>query len=181
MKLYNRFERPETIPAQKCPKDEQRYIEKIDKNGHSYLVDGELVPFYENIQKYKDDCDIYKILNRYENGDPEVIKRLDTQRGQFGDFTDLPTNIIDIKNKLNSAEKLFESLPLEDRQVCDNNVNVFLSNLTKGVLPNSLQKLFAPAEVEPVVSTKVEEKIENASASSPATIHEAINGQGGNV
>lgn len=181
MKLFSRFDRPETIPAPQCPKDEQLFIEKIDKNGHSYLVDGDLVPFYDNIQKYKDDCDVYKILNRYENGDPQVIKRLDTQRGQFGDFSDLPTDIIDIKNKLNSAEELFNSLPLEDRQDCQNNVNVFLSNLTKGILPKSLEKLFKPqAQVAPVVSTTIEEKIDTASQSTPSTIKEAINGQGGN-
>lgn len=183
MTIKSRFDRPATIPAPKCPKDEQRYIEKIDKNGHSYLVAGELVPFYENMQKFKDDCDVYKILQRYENGDPDVIEKLSAKGGQFGDFSDLPTDIIDIKNKLNSAESLFNSLPLEDREACGNNVNVFLSNLTKGILPKSLQKMLAPqSQVETVQeSTKLEQKVEVAAQESPATIKDAINGNGGNL
>lgn len=180
MKLYNRFDRPATIAAPACPKEEQRYIEKIDKNGHTYLVEGEVVPFYDNIQKYKDDCDVYKIIDRYQNGDSEIIKMLDSQRGQFGDFSDLPTDIIDIKNKLNSAERLFNSLPLEERNACDNNINVFLSNLTKGILPLSLQKILGVNVQEPE-SPVNEQKVEAAAASAPATINEAINGQGGNL
>lgn len=181
-KIFSRFDRPETIPEPPCPRDEQRFLEKIDKNGHSYLVEADIYPFYENIQKYKDDCDIYKILQRYENGDPEAIERLARKGGQYGDFTDLPTDIIDLKNKLNSAEKLFESLPKDERQACDNNVNVFLANLVKGQLPNSLKNVLG-VQSEPVqtISQTIEQKVETASATAPTTINEAINGQGGNL
>lgn len=180
VKIYSRFDRPATISAPDCPTDEQTYVEKIDKDGHSYLVKGDLIPFYDNIQKYKDECDVYKILRRYEDGDPDIISRLSSQGGQFGDFTDLPTDILDIKNKLNSAERLFNSLPLADREKCDNNINVFLSNLTKGILPDSLQKVLGVGSSEPV-SSAVENKVETVVENKPATIQEAINGQGGNV
>lgn len=180
-KIYSRFNRPATIPEPECPMDEQRYIEKIDKNGHSYLVAGDVVPFYENIQKYKDECDVYKVLERYEAGDPVVVNRLNAQGGSFGDFSDLPTDILDIKNKLQSAEKLFNNLTLEEREACDNNVNVFLANLTKGVLPESLKKAIHPElYVEtPVVSQKIENKVETAVEQSKTTINDAVNGQGG--
>lgn len=178
MEIFSRYKRVNTIPAPECPKTEQRYIEKIDKNGHSYLVEGEVVPFYDNIQKYKDECDVYKILSRYESGDPDALSKLSGVGGAFGDFSDLPTDIIDIKNKLRSAELLFEKLPLEERQECDNNVNVFLSNLTQGILPKSIKKQLGI--VEENLSAKQEQAIENATAQGPATIQEAIQ-NGGNA
>lgn len=180
VKLYSRFDRPKTIPEPPCPKDEQRFIEKIDKDGRKYLVEGDVVPFYANIQKYKDECDIYKILQRYESGDPDVVRRLAGQGGQYGDFTDLPTNLIDIKNKLKSAEELFNNLPLAERQACENNVNVFLANLSHGELPESLKKALGIG-VEAPVSQTIENKIEQATEVTPTTINEAINGQGGNA
>ena len=181
-KIYSRFDRPETISEPVCAFEEQRYIEKIDKNGASHLVEAEMYPFYDNIQKFKDDCDVYKILDRYENGDPDVAERLNVQGGSFGDFSDLPTDIIDIKNKLKSAETLFNNLPTNEKQECDNNVNVFLSRLTQGILPASLEKILNPeAYKEKYESPKIEEKVEQAVQTSTSTIAEAVNGQGGNL
>lgn len=152
MEFYSRYNRPATIPAPECPKERPIYIEKIDKHGHTYLEETGKEPFYDNIQKFKDECDVYTILKRYEAGDPNIVARLDKAfpDGHI-DISNFPTNLIDLKNLLGQAEVLFDCLTPTERSSYDNNVNVFLSKLSNGEVPETLKNIITQKTAEPVV------------------------------
>lgn len=159
MEFFSLSNRPVTIDYPECEVERPIYLEKIDKNGHTYLEQTGVEPFVENIQKFKDECDVYTILKRYEAGDPNIVARLDKSfvNGEI-DITNLPDNILDLKNALNQAEVLFDSLTPTERKSYDNNVNVFLADLAKGNLPESLNKIISPKVEDVKVEQPVEQK-----------------------
>lgn len=98
-----------------------RYIRYNDDKGVPTIKVKEKFDLYNDIQTYKDDNDIYKILARV-SGD---ISKLDFNKGVYIDVTKLPDNYNDLMNLNFAIKSDFDSLPIKYKELLGNNFNVF--------------------------------------------------------
>lgn len=100
------------------------YSGRYDANGRVVLEEKGTEDLYAYIQSFADSVDINVILARFANGDSEALSRA---QGFYADVTDFPANMADALNRINQAEEMFKSLPLEVRQRFDCSFEQFLS------------------------------------------------------
>lgn len=98
-----------------------------------YATDGVLVlkedgqhNLYEEIQSHRDSTDIELIIDRYFNGDPTALSRV---QGTYADITNMPQNMHEAMALVDNARRDFESLPVDIKQLFDNDPNQFLATL----------------------------------------------------
>lgn len=104
--------KPKTKPNAAGNREEVSYIEKRDKEGHPYLEKNGVVNTYEKRQTYKEEYDIYSMMERYANGDLSVMKTT----GTYIDASAMPTNFHEAYNVINSQKEKFDGLPVEIKQ-----------------------------------------------------------------
>jgi hypothetical protein len=93
----------------------------------------------EQIDSYKDDCDVYKILERVAAvGDPTLLNR---RVGSFGDFVDLPDNINDFNGMCNST---FDKT----------------KNISKDLLQAAINEKLSKVDLDKVINNHVKAQIE---------------------
>ena len=95
------------------------------------LKDGEPVKVgevnvYDKIQSYKDECDIYNIIKRYEAGDFSAIPDVNSRPQIEGDVSDVPTDMIGSYANMDQAITNFNKLPKAIRELYHNNVSEFM-------------------------------------------------------
>lgn len=100
------------------------YSGRYDANGRVVLEEKGTEDLYAYIQSFADSVDINVILARFANGDTDALSRA---QGFYADVTDFPANMADALNRINQAEEMFKSLPLEVRQRFDCSFEQFLS------------------------------------------------------
>lgn len=66
--------------------------------------------FYQEIQSYKDECDIYQILERVKNGE---IALMNAKPGTYGDVSNLPDNFIDLMKWMDKNQEILKTLDKE--------------------------------------------------------------------
>lgn len=102
------------------------YSPEYDKSGALQLVQDGEHNLYEEIQSHRDSTDLSLILNRYFNGDPTALSRV---QGTYMDVTGLPDNIHEAMTLVDNARRDFDTLPPDIKQLFDNDANQFLSSL----------------------------------------------------
>lgn len=102
------------------------YSGHYDENGTVVLDEKGREDIYEYIQSFKDSCDINVLLKRYQNGEIDVLARV---QGTYGDFTDMPKTYAELLNKLSDGKTLFDSLPLETRAKFGHNFSEFMASI----------------------------------------------------
>lgn len=100
------------------------YRGKYDANGRVVLEKNGEENLYDYIQSFRDSVDLNVILARFSNGDVEALNKA---QGFYADVTDFPKNMADALNRINQAEEMFKSLPLETRQQFDCSFEQFLA------------------------------------------------------
>ena len=129
MEFYARNKYPETIACPECSKFVDTFSLEIDKaTGKKELKKTGKTNLYEKIQKSKEETLIYNILDRYQNGDTQVIEK---HKGVYGDFTNMPKTLAEAQQILINAEKTFMQLPLEERKKYNHNISEFLAEISK--------------------------------------------------
>ena len=103
-----KWNRKETEPSQ--PGERFAPVYRLTADG-DLEQDGE-VDTYAEIQSHAESCDIYKIMERYLNGETELLNR---KSGQWIDLTELPTTFAEMHQKIIDAEQAFLELPLDVR------------------------------------------------------------------
>ena len=99
------------------------YQLKINKEtGEEELVKVGKRNVFEEIQSFKESADITNIINRFVNGDTDVIHQVN---GVYGDFTNAPTSYADYFSKVKEAEKIFNDLPDEIKSKFDYDAEKF--------------------------------------------------------
>lgn len=74
--------------------------------------DGE-IDIFDSIQELSDYVDIDNIVNRYNNGEIDVLEKV---QGFYGDLTTLPVDMRGIYDFNAQGKKLFDSLPEDVRE-----------------------------------------------------------------
>lgn len=126
--FYSESNKPKTIPAPSGDKFRTKYKRTYDeKTGNEKQIENGKTNVYEKIQKYKESCDIYKILDRYENGEEaaEAIKNglivtPNHKEGFYGDISEMPKTIGEAIEQQEKAAKAFQSLPRELQKILKN-------------------------------------------------------------
>lgn len=113
------------------------YSGKLDKDGVLVLEEVGKTDLYEYIQSFAESCDINSILKRYQNGETDVLSRV---QGFYVDATNLPDNMSEVLNKLNFAEAEFNKMPTEFKEKYGNDFARFICT-------------FDPAQLSELVSS----------------------------
>lgn len=107
--------------------------EILNKSAYPVLKPGEKFNFYDKIQSYKNDCDIYSILAQYAmTGDESLIN----QRAKtFADVFDIPDNIADLQDMLDKQADILKKYTDKQLEVIKNgneeDLNVLVQDLVK--------------------------------------------------
>lgn len=99
------------------------YQSKLSDDGTIELVDAGTEDIYDAIQSHKDSTDIHVLLKRFQAGDVDVLSKV---QGAYGDFTEMPKTYADALNAMIAGEQLFNSLPLETREIFDFSLHKFI-------------------------------------------------------
>lgn len=78
-------------------KGEEPYLKAVGKDN-----------VQDKINSFKDTCDIKKLIEKYQMlGDESILNQ---RQGFYADMTDVPNNLIDIKNITEQGKEVFENL-----------------------------------------------------------------------
>ncbi len=121
-------------------------------NGRYDLVETGESNLYEQIQSHKDSVDIYKILERFQNGDVNALNKV---AGNYIDITDAPATLADAYTFIGNASRFFEKLPLKIREEYDFDASKFVGDLGSSHCNELLSSVFGSTS-EPVVPDVVE-------------------------
>lgn len=99
---------------------------KVNDDGSIDLVETGVVDTYQEIQAWKDSCDIHAILSKYFNGDASALSK---NTPLFGDFTEAPQSLAEYYQRLIDAEAAFNRLPVETRAMFNHSASEFFSSI----------------------------------------------------
>ncbi|QCS36590.1 minor capsid protein [Capybara microvirus Cap3_SP_472] len=77
---------------------------------------------YEEIQKYKEECEIENILKRMSTGDYSMLG----EEGNYIDTEGMPDNLMDAQNSILKLQNEWLKLPVEIRKKFDNSLEAFV-------------------------------------------------------
>lgn len=117
-----------------------------------YTEDGvlDLVPtgsenLYDYIQSHKESTDIHVLLDRFANGETDVLSRM---QGFYADVTDMPKTYAEVLNAVIVGEETFARLPIEVKQRFDNSFAVWLSSMDKPDFASRMGVDMTPQQVQ---------------------------------
>ena len=90
---------------------------------------------YGYIQSHKDSVDIHVLLKRYQNGETDVMQRV---QGFYGDVTELPDTYAGVLDVIQKANTLFAQLPADKRAMFHNNPEEFIAALDNSAVMASV-------------------------------------------
>lgn len=124
-KFPTQFDKRERQFSEKGSRKMPVYKMKIDKDtgSRSLRKVGE-DDIYSKIQSHKDSVDINYILSRYARGDVSALSKI---QGTYGDFTEMPTTLAELSQRVIDAENIFYQLPLEKRAQFNHSPSEFFS------------------------------------------------------
>lgn len=104
-------------------REEPVYQVEFDKKGVKSLKITGKRNVYDEIQAQRESCDLQIILKRYLNGDESVLNQ---RVPLYIDNTQLPSNMAEWFNLVESTKSYFYSLPSDVRAQFNNSVEQFL-------------------------------------------------------
>lgn len=134
------------------------YSPRYNEDGVLDLVVTGSEDLYDYIQSHKQSTDIHVLLERFANGETDVLSRM---QGFYGDVTSMPKTYAEVLNAVIVGEETFARLPVEIKQRFDNSFAVWLSAMDK---PD-----FAARMGQDVASSMMDSQVQDfAGASAPA-------------
>lgn len=155
---YDARDRIKTNPGNPI---KQLYSGSYNERGQVELKEDGTEDTYAFIQSFAESTDIHSILRRYQNGEVDVLEKV---QGFYGDITEMPKTYAEALQRIADSEKVFWSLPVDVRAkfghsfsefLAASNENDFLDKL--GVKPleqPAVQPVAPDVENNPVVEVK---------------------------
>lgn len=145
--------RPKT-PARSPILTKPTYAFDFDKvTGRKVLVQTGETNIFEEIQMFKDECNIYNIIRRYELGDTGILHKVNSQ---YVDTLGQPKTLQEALNLSLKLKNNFNSLKPEVRQAFGNDFNQFIKNVADGTVVDILKGFDKPA-AENIVKENTDE------------------------
>ncbi len=102
----------------------QLYSGSYNERGQVELKEDGTEDLYAFIQSFAESTDIHAILRRFENGEVDVLEKV---QGFYGDVTEMPRTYAEALQRIADSEKVFMSLPVEVRAKFNHSFSEFLS------------------------------------------------------
>lgn len=119
---YDARDRISTNPG--CP-IKQLYSGFYNERGQVELKEDGTEDTYAFIQSFAESTDINSILARYQNGEVDVLEKV---QGFYGDITEMPKTYAEALQRISDSEKVFMSLPLDVRAKFGHSFSEFLAS-----------------------------------------------------
>lgn len=117
---------------------------------------------YDYIQSHKESTDIHVLLERFANGEEDVLSRM---QGFYGDVTSMPKTYAEVLNAVIAGEETFARLPVEVKQRFDNSFAVWLSSMDS---PDFSERM-GIAPIDQMAPSQVQDFAGQAPPSAPAS------------
>lgn len=124
------------------------------KSGSEEVVKTGKKNLFEEIQAYRESTEIANIINRFLNGETDVLKQV---QGAYMDVTNAPTSYADYFAKVKEAEKIFNQLPDAIKDKFDNSAEKFFLEFGTESFND---KVSDPEVVNPM--SEIKEEFDNA-------------------
>lgn len=102
----------------------QLYAGSYNERGQVELKEDGTEDLYAYIQSFADSTDIHSILRRFENGEVDVLEKV---QGFYGDITEMPHTYAEALQRIADSERVFMSLPVDVRAKFNHSFSEFLS------------------------------------------------------
>ena len=102
----------------------QLYSGSYNERGQVELKEDGTEDTYSFIQSFAESTDIHSILRRYQNGEVDVLEKV---QGFYGDITEMPKTYAEALQRIADSEKIFWSLPLDVRAKFGHSFSEFLA------------------------------------------------------
>lgn len=103
------------------------FVSIYDEDGKRKVVKNGQYSLWDEIQSYRESCDLKMILKRYQQtGDESLLER---RKGVYADVTNMPKTYAEVLNLTNAAEQLFASLDKDKKLIFNNNPDEFLASI----------------------------------------------------
>ena len=102
----------------------QLYSGSYNERGQVELKEDGTEDVYAFIQSFAESTDIHAILKRYQNGEVDVLEKV---QGFYGDITEMPHTYAEALQRIADSEKVFMSLPVEVRAKFGHSFSEFLA------------------------------------------------------
>lgn len=102
----------------------QLYSGSYNERGQVELKEDGTEDLYAYIQSFAESTDIHAILRRFENGEVDVLEKV---QGFYGDITEMPHTYAEALQRISDSEKVFMSLPVDVRAKFNHSFSEFLS------------------------------------------------------
>lgn len=118
---YDARDRISTFPGNPI---KQLYSGSYNERGQIELKEDGTEDTYAFIQSFADSTDIHAILRRYQNGEVDVLEKV---QGFYGDITEMPRTYAEALQRIADSEKVFMSLPVDVRAKFGHSFSEFLA------------------------------------------------------
>ena len=134
---FTRFLKPPTLNVCNGNRFRTEYSESLDSDGIKIVLPSGKTDMQAYIDSFKDDCDIYKILDRLSIAEcsPDVVVEAMRQfrpdmftEGSYGDFSNMPKNIHEVSKFYRDSVSFFNNLPVEIRKDYHYSVDEFFAD-----------------------------------------------------
>lgn len=127
----------------------QLYSGSYNERGQVELKEDGTEDLYAFIQSFAESTDIHAILKRYQNGEVDVLEKV---QGFYGDITEMPHTYAEALQRIADSEKVFMSLPVDVRAKFGHSFSEFLaaSQDTDFLDRLGVKPIEQPAPVPPV-------------------------------
>ncbi len=102
----------------------QLYAGSYNERGQVELREDGTEDLYAFIQSFAESTDIHAILRRFENGEVDVLEKV---QGFYGDVTEMPKTYAEALQRIADSEKVFMSLPVDVRAKFGHSFSEFLA------------------------------------------------------
>lgn len=116
------------------------YAGSYNSDGNVEIRETGKEDLYGYIQSHKDSVDIHVLLKRYQNGETDVMQRV---QGFYGDVSELPDTYAGVLDVIQKANTLFAQLPADKRAMFHNNPEEFIAALDKS---NVMARVFGTSD-----------------------------------
>lgn len=121
----------------------QLYSGSYNERGQVELKEDGTENLYAFIQSYAESTDIHAIMRRYQNGEVDVLEKV---QGFYGDVTEMPQTYAEALQRIADSEKVFMSLPVDVRAKFGHSFSEFLAASQDA---DFLDRLGVKPEVQP--------------------------------
>ena len=112
MKFSTQYDARDRIQTHPGNPIKQLYSGSYNERGQVELKEDGTENLYDFIQSFAESTDIHAILRRYQNGEVDVLEKV---QGFYGDITEMPHTYAEALQRISDSEKVFMSLPVEVR------------------------------------------------------------------